>query len=510
MITISVVIGFQNEVRDKVIGFGAHAVVTKLGQNSIMESAPLHKDIKYQMLFQSPNLKRIDGVAYKAGVLQSVNERTEKQEIQGVVFKGVDKNYDLSFFKQFLVEGELPKYTDDSISTEILISQTIARNMNYHVGDNARTFFLKEKPLKRIFHIAGIFNTGYEDMDKKIVITDIQNVQKFNDWGLQVALRMKDTLVHDNLIIEAVVSGEQTPYQLKFTGHTGNYKGFYFFPEKDSTIEVKISRIPIGNYSIDSKYVDSAKVKVTVNRKISGLYPLVTEKENIVKKEYLDDAGMKFRIKDIKGNEFTFEFTDGMGDAKEFISGYELTYNKFEDISPEVGNLRGKIISSPEWSQQLNVSGILDTQSDIFNWLSFLDINVWIILILMLFIGIINMSSALLVMILVRTSFIGLMKAIGANNTFIRKVFIQQIAFLMFRALLWGNIIGIGFAFLQQHFHLIKLNPEVYYLDAVPIQLNLWHILLLNIATIVICLLALLIPTRFVTKISPIKSLKFN
>lgn len=511
LITISVVIGFQSEVRNKVIGFGAHATVTKIGENSIMESTPLQKDIKYQMLFQSPNLKRVDDVAYKTGVLQATNDETEKQEIQGVVFKGVGENYDLSFFKQFLVAGQLPIYTKDSISDEVLISQTIAKSLGYKVGDQIRTFFLKEKPLKRMYHIAGIYNTGFEDMDKKIIISDIRNIQKLNDWGLQVALRMKDTLVNGNLIIHAEIQGDtQNPYQLKWEGHAGNYKGFYFFPEKDTTISVKLSRVPVSNYSMDTKSIDSAQVKITVHRQVDGFYPLVTESSNIIAKEYLDEEGLKYKIMDVKGNEFIFEFTDGIGDRENFISGYELVYHKFEDIQSEVEQLRRNVIASPEYSEQLSVVGILDAQSDIFNWLSFLDINVWIILVLMLFIGIINMSSALLVMILVRTHFIGLMKAIGANNRFIRNVFIQQVTFLMFRALLIGNIIGVGFAILQDKFHLIRLNPEVYYLDAVPVQLNFTHILLLNIATLVICLLALLLPARFVSKISPIKSLKFN
>lgn len=511
LITISVVIGFQKEVRDKVVGFGAHAVITKIGENSIMESTPLRKDIKYQMLFQSPKIRQIDDVAYKTGVLQAMNEESEKQEIQGVVFKGVGEQYDLSFFGQFLKEGELPHYSKDSISNDILISETIAKSLGYKVGDNARSFFLKDKPIKRVFRIVGIYNTGYEEMDKKMIISDLKNIQKLNDWGLQVALRLKDTLVNGNLIVEADVSGDRNaPHQLKWDGHVGNFKGFYFFPEKDTVIRIKLERIPVGNFEVNHHYIDSAQMKVTVNRKVEGTFPLVTDEDNRVKKEYLDDEGLKIQLEDVKGNSFVFEMTDGTGDSQDFISGYEIVYKDFKDIQPEVENLRRTIIGSPEFSQQLSVSGILDTQSDIFNWLSFLDINVWIILVLMLFIGIINMSSALLVMILVRTRFIGLMKAIGANNAFIRKIFIQQIAFLMFRALLWGNLIGIGFAVLQNQFHLIKLNPEVYYLDAVPIQLNVFHIILLNIATLAICLLALMLPARFVTKISPIKSLKFN
>lgn len=106
LITISVVIGFQQEVRDKVVGFGAHAVITKLGENSIMESTPIQKDIKYQLLFQSENVKQVDGVAYKAGILQADVDNNDKKEIQGVVFKGVDGNYNLDFFKNTLFRAK--------------------------------------------------------------------------------------------------------------------------------------------------------------------------------------------------------------------------------------------------------------------------------------------------------------------------------------------------------------------------------------------------------------------
>lgn len=511
LITISVVIGFQHEVRDKVIGFGSHAVVTKIGENAIMESTPLLKSDQFEKIFQSPNLKRVDEVAYLTGVLQAENEKNDRKEIQGVVFKGVGKTYDLSFYKQFLVEGNLPVYSDTAISNDVLVSQTIARNLGYKVGDKVRAFFLKDRPIKRMFTVVGVYNTGYEDMDKKMVISDIQNVQKLNDWGLQVSLRMKDSLENGNLVLMAEVSGDvQRPYQLRWSGHIGNYKGFYYFPSKDTTIQVKISRVPVGNFTMNSEPVDSAFVHISVLRKANGLFPIVTEKNGTVKKEYLDETGLKFKIHDVQGNEFTFSFVDGRGDSRDFISGYELMYKDFNSIQSEVEKLRQRVIGSPEYAQQLTVTGILDAESDIFSWLSFLDINVWIILVLMLFIGIINMSSALLVMILVRTHFIGLMKAIGATNAFIRKIFIQQVAIMMFKALLWGNLIGVGLAVLQERFKLIRLNPEVYYLDAVPVQLNFTYILILNVATLIICLAALLIPTRFISRISPIKSLKFS
>ncbi|HRO74821.1 MAG TPA: FtsX-like permease family protein [Crocinitomicaceae bacterium] len=510
LITISVVIGFQQEVRDKVVGFGAHAVITKLGENSIMESTPIQKDIKYQLLFQSENVKQVDGVAYKAGILQADVDNNDKKEIQGVVFKGVDGNYNLDFFKKHLVSGEIPSFKGDTISTQVLISESIANDLNYKIGDPLRVYFVKNTPVKKIYRVAGIYNTGMEELDKKMVVADIRNMQKLNDWGLQVALRVSDSLEHGNLVLTADVVGENARPRFSWNGGNQNYKGYYFFPKKDTTIRVRVGAENLQTFSSDVKFVDSASLKITVKRKVAGVFPLLTNADGTLKKDFLDETGLRYLIKDVQGNEFTLQFTDGIGNADQFISGYELVFNDFQSIQPEVENIRRTLIASPELSQELNISSILDNQSDIFSWLSFLDVNVWIILVLMIFIGIINMSSALLVMILVRTNFIGMMKAMGANNWFIQKTFVIQVSFLIVRALVWGNIIGVGLAFLQAKFHIIRLNPEVYYLDAVPIELNFLHILLLNLGTLVICVSALLIPSRFVAKISPVRSIKFN
>ena len=163
-----------------------------------------------------------------------------------------------------------------------------------------------------------------------------------------------------------------------------------------------------------------------------------------------------------------------------------------------------------ERGQLLKVSSILENESDIFVWLSFLDINVWIILTLMILIGIINMGSALLALILIRSNFIGLLKSMGASNWYIRKVFLYQAGFLIGRGMIYGNIIGITLCVIQQQFGLFPLNPEVYYLTEVPVQLDLLHIILLNLGTMIICISALIIPSMVISRIQPAQSIKFN
>ena len=102
------------------------------------------------------------------------------------------------------------------------------------------------------------------------------------------------------------------------------------------------------------------------------------------------------------------------------------------------------------------------------------------------------------------------MKAVGASDWVIRKVFLYQAGYLILRGMIWGNAIGIGLCLIQEHFKLLTLNPEVYYLNAVPVELNIWVIIGLNLATLIVCLTALLLPSYIITKITPAKSIKFN
>ena len=120
------------------------------------------------------------------------------------------------------------------------------------------------------------------------------------------------------------------------------------------------------------------------------------------------------------------------------------------------------------------------------------------------------MGSALLVLILIRSNFIGMMKSMGATNWKIRKIFLIQAGFLIGRGMLIGNVIGLGICFAQSQFGIIQLNPDVYYLNQVPIELNVWHWLILNIATLLVCLVSLILPSVVITRINPVKAIKLD
>ena len=163
-----------------------------------------------------------------------------------------------------------------------------------------------------------------------------------------------------------------------------------------------------------------------------------------------------------------------------------------------------------ETSSTLDSQTIVEKFYYIFEWLKLFDFNILVILIVMIAVSTINMVVALLVLILERTQMIGILKSLGANNWSIRKVFLYNAFYLIVRGLFLGNLIGIGLLLLQKQFGVIKLNPESYYVNVAPVDINLFYILLLNIGTIVICLLVLLIPSYIITKITPSKSIRFE
>jgi lipoprotein-releasing system permease protein len=146
----------------------------------------------------------------------------------------------------------------------------------------------------------------------------------------------------------------------------------------------------------------------------------------------------------------------------------------------------------------------------IFEWLKLLDVNAQVMLILMLIVATINMISALLIIILERTSMIGIFKAMGAGNWSIQKIFLYNASYLIGIGLLLGNIFGLGVGLFQYHTHFFKLDEESYYMKFVPIQIRWTDMIFLNIGTLVICLLVLIIPSMLVTKISPVKAIRFK
>lgn len=153
---------------------------------------------------------------------------------------------------------------------------------------------------------------------------------------------------------------------------------------------------------------------------------------------------------------------------------------------------------------------IYELQPQIFGWLDLLDLNMVIILILMFSVATFTMISGLLIIILEKTTLIGTLKVLGANNWTIRKIFLYQASFLIGKAMLWGNVIGLGMYFIQKYLKVIKLDPEIYFVDYAPVELIPWQAVVLNIGVGIAILCILVIPSYLIAKISPAKSIKFE
>ncbi|SFS29908.1 ABC transporter permease [Lutibacter maritimus] len=186
------------------------------------------------------------------------------------------------------------------------------------------------------------------------------------------------------------------------------------------------------------------------------------------------------------------------------VGGFEVLITDFNEIIPKSNEVYMQTGST------LNSESVVEKYPSIFEWISLFDNNIYLIIVIMILVAGINMITALLVLILERTQMIGILKALGSSNVSIRKVFLYNAAYLILKGLFWGNLIGLSILFIQKYFGVITLNPETYYVSEAPIYLNFGYIILLNIGTLILCLLMLIIPTIIISKISPVKSIKFE
>jgi len=199
------------------------------------------------------------------------------------------------------------------------------------------------------------------------------------------------------------------------------------------------------------------------------------------------------------------------GWADNQVSGLEVFIDDFDKIDLMTYALSDAVGYRLDENQvRVKVVNVVEKYPQIFDWLNFQDLNVIVIITLMLLVAGFNMISGLLILILEKTNMIGVLKALGSEDKTIRRVFLYQAAYLIAKGLFWGNVIGIGLAMIQLKTGLISLNPSTYYLKTVPINLDALHVLFLNAGTMAIIILMLLIPSQLVSRIMPVKAIKFD
>jgi lipoprotein-releasing system permease protein len=368
IISDAIVIGFQNEIKEKICAFAAHIQVGKLKSNFLLENDPVKLDPAFMNKIKSevPDVSYIQPFATKAGIIKSENS------IEGIVLKGIDKNFNWSFFRHEAFEGNQVTFNDSDASDNIIISHNIAERLNLKIGEQVAIYFIKDKVRARNFTIKGIYKTGIEDIDKQFVLCDLKQIAELNGWQ----------------------PGE------------------------------------VGGYEIFLKNFDQLE----------------------------------------KANDKVRELTDITLDTKTIVHRYP----------------------------------------QIFDWLGLLDTNIQVILILMGIVATINMVTALLIMILERTQMIGIMKALGSRNWQLQKIFLINGMLLIGLGLIIGNCFGFGLMLLQKYFHIMKLSEESYYVSEVPVYFDWLQLTVINVCAFLVCSLALLLPGILVSRIRPVKAIRFE
>ena len=367
-LSIAILTGFQKAIREKVIGFSGHIQVMHFQETQSLEPIPIPRHPDFMMkLYQIKGIKHIQPFATKAGII-----KTEDQ-IQGMVLKGVGPGYDWSFFRDKMVEGNLPKMTDTGRTDEVIISKSIADQLGLKLNGDLRMYFIAgDHVLGRKFRISGIYQSGMGEFDKMYVIGDLKHIQKLNQW-------------------------------------------------KDDQV---------GGFEI-----------------------LINDFDNLEK----------------------------IGREVYITIGFNLDSQTVRQLYPQI-----------------------------FDWLNLQDINVVIILTLMILVGAITMISTLLILILERTNMIGILKAVGMKNSGIRKIFLFNALYITGIGLAIGNIAGFSICLLQQKYGFLKLPEESYYVPVVPVYLNSLNIILLNAGTLLVCYLMMILPSMIITRITPIKAIRFQ
>lgn len=374
IIAVAVVIGFKSEVRNKVIGFGSHIQISNLDAVSSYETHPIAVgDSMMAALADDPEVRHVQRYSTKPGMIKT------DEAFQGMVLKGVGPEFDPGFMKEYLLEGEIPVFSDSVSSNQVLISKTMATKMKLKLGDKIYTYYIQDDIRARRLTIVGIYQTNFSEYDQLFLLTDLSLVNRLNGWK----------------------SGQVSGVELQVNDYD---------KLEDITYEIALN---------------------TDNRK--------------------DEYGGVYYVRNI------------------------------EQLNPQI-----------------------------FAWLNLLDMNVWVILILMVGVAGFTMISGLLIIIIERTNMIGILKALGANNFTIRKTFLWFAVFLIGKGMLWGNVIGLAFCILQSQFGILALDPETYYVDTVPVSFNILLFLLINIGTLLASVLMLIGPSYLITKINPANSMRYE
>ncbi len=380
-----------------------------------------------------------------------------------------------------------------------------ANQLKVDTGDRLSCFFVTENgPKQNNFYVGGVYETGLEDFDKQFVFIDLSQIQSINKWGIETYISIEETCTNGFVILKADTYGGNGRYYHSWNGaplSEGNRVPLCL-EEGELSVELVSTDVVNSGYFEDPdpfSIPDTAWLHIT---KVGDSSSCDCESPNAsTSLEFLDDSTTLFHVNGVK---YKAVLSTSGGSNRYYCGGYEVLVNEFEELD------EAKAAVKFYTNQELNVQSITDRHPEIFNWLNMLDLNVVIIIGLMILVAVINMTSALLVIILERTRMIGIVKAIGGKNWMIRKIFLLNGSFIILRGILIGTLLAILIIFLQNTFGFLKLSQSNYYVSEVPMHFVWLPILLINVGSFIVCNLAMLLPSYLVTKISPVKAIKFE
>jgi len=374
IVTLAFTNGFQETVSQKVFSFWGHIRVQykQPMKSSIAEEEQIEKnDTVAQAIAQNPNVVSIHPFATKYAILKT------KDEMEGVLVKGLDRTYDFNHLKQFLKEGRWLNFNDTTYSRDIIISSYTANELKLKLNDRVVIYFIKPdgslRPDK--LSIVGIYKTGIEDYDKTFAIGDLKLIQRLNGW---------------------------TPDQ-------------------------------IGGYEI-----------------------------------FLKD------------------------------------YHQMQQVSDDVYYNIEKF--PPEWDTKT----IKDLYPNIFDWLSMQDVTRNVLIGFMIVVAVINLITCLIILVLERIRMVGVLKALGARNWTVQRIFLQHSTIITLVGIVLGTAFGLGICWLQRTTGFIKLKEEAYYMSEAAVKIVWWQIALICAGTLLISFLVLMVPSLIVRRVRPVKAIQFR
>lgn len=471
ILTVGISTGFQREVRAKVTGAGSHIEIVPLGGGDTRDSERMTIEQPfYPWLDTVPGVARISVFALKPGIVETENE------IEGVVVKGLGADHDWTFLRRHLVRGGILPIPDTAGMASALISNWLAKRLRQGTGDTVTIYLVRDsdEPRARKFLVRGIYETGIEKIDQQLVFVDIAHIQRFAQWGLRAEMSVYDTVSPKGIRIEGHAFGGVPPYEYEWPGTALKGRGPHWISTSTDTT------ITLVTHDIRGTIPDTAWIRIAPGMHAPGQRDILTRTlANITR----GGSGGSYGA-------YCGGFEVALNDHRDLMAMDDLIYNEFLD------------------PDQRTITA-LQRFPEIFTWLDLLDTNVVVVIVLMVVVAIINMTSALLIIILERTNMIGTLKALGTGNGTICRIFLIDAAYILGIGIILGDILGIGLAMLQKGFGIVRLPVESDYVDTVPVALDPLPIALLNAGTLLVCVLALMIPSMLVTRIAPARAVRF-